>query len=856
MEYNTYFVLHFLVGNKTLNILLHERKLIKNSYSKPKHDTEKKRKRKKSSMVNPASSPYNAPAYNNKTPDIPSKQDRCSSASFEKSVSNDESKSKSSEMTPLEENPSKSPKRGKGKSFKHKEPAERLAPNPAKSNKSETIIGTQVQDGLESETHENFLKPPALKDQPNSTSSSPRVIQDDQCVIEYPFPDSLSAGILPDFTKCDLKRQEETTILEYVDETEMLEENSGLLAIPKKGNAAGDNISILSDRSLFRENAEPLPVSSDDLAKVHSPSVIETSTPRNVPVQDDTHSPRNKENIESITDLSPIKSDSLPVKSDLELESLVSGSDAGILQSPTTSITNLTTDTDGTNTAANDSENIEPKSLSVSKGDTETEMPVIASAPPPPLTNRRKISTDDGTSPVFHLNKKKNHPVHEDSKEFLKTQTTEDEFENVQTKDGKDKNLVEKEPNTPGQEISRTDKSLKTRSKTASDLLHSDKEDSVNSKLVSRNISLLDAQEIDNRRNQKGKTRRGLDFLSDKIDGGRSKSPVDGRHSPSNGRLSPRDGRRSKSPTGRGNGKSLEGHDGCLQEFIGHRAPVTQCYMTDSTLITSSMDGTLMLWNVVSGKRMRVVKVGKPINDFICFPIPLGFHVIITGNNDGMMNVYSLREGTSKTFSITFAGEYDGHKPNPIRAMAVSPDFSNLATGCCFFMKQISLVSPIYTIVRGTLKLWCLSHIIQGVEMIETNPDGQGLLKDKPPIEIKTMKQLIAHSKAGSRKISEDKHDKVVDRNWGIRALAYTPDSSKLVIGFGHPEDTSASDSKMLVVVDSQTLETLWVENSVNYQINNLQFFPVTFGSGVKQWEMVASGIHNLAKITLLSIGE
>ncbi len=891
---------YFLLGNKTLNILLKERKLIKKSYSK--QDKEKKEKRKKSSMVDPTASPYNAPVYNSQTQEKSPNRRENSAAS-----------SDTSETSAVGENPSKSTRKHHGKKkSKHEKSAplkaqklendkpnsassnqserknsalsheverphsassnkpqsassnkpqrpnspssnESQRPNSASSNKSESTIVTQAQNGVDSEMppgYENSLKPQAPRHRigrssspSSSRSQSPVVTHEDQCVIEYPFPDSYSSGIMPDFAKSDSKREVETTILEYVDETSTLGNNLDLLTIPKRGNTEKDNISILSDRSLFRENAEPLSVSSDDLAKVHSPNVIETSTPRNV-MGDETASLRCEENAESVGNVSPVKVELPFLKGDVELVSLVSGSDVGILHSPTTSITNLTTDTDATNNVVNDNENIpnhesiasEAKNAVVSSGDTEIEKPAVASAPSASLKNRRKISTDDGTSPACHSNTKKNNPVLGGENEASETK---DVVENDKAGVEKNTDIVETEHIDSKQEKPRTEKKLKTRSKTASDLLDSDKQGSHTADLVSRNISLVDAQEIEQKKHRKeSKARKGLDFLSDKIDGGRAKSPIDGR-------CSPNDGRRSKSPSGKS--------DGCLQEFFGHRGPVTQCYMTDSTLITSSKDGTLILWNIVSGKRMRVVRLGKPINDFICFPIPLGFHVIITGNNDGMMNVYSLREGTSKTFSIRFAGEYDGHKPNPIRAMAVSPDLSNLATGCCFLMKQISLVSPIYTIVRGTLKLWCLSHIINGVEMIETDPDGQGLLKDKPPIEIKTMKQLIAHSKSGSRKNGEDK---VVDRNWGIRALAYTPDSSKLVIGFGHPDDVSASDSKMLVVVDSQTLETLWVENSANYQINSLQFFPVAFGSGVKQWEMVASGIHNLAKITLLSIGE
>ena len=96
-------------------------------------------------------------------------------------------------------------------------------------------------------------------------------------------------------------------------------------------------------------------------------------------------------------------------------------------------------------------------------------------------------------------------------------------------------------------------------------------------------------------------------------------------------------------------------------------------------------------------------------------------------------------------------------------------------------------------------------------------------------------------------------------KHLGIRAVAYTPDSSKLLVGFGEPVDCgSQSSSNMLVLCCALTLHSLWLHEGTLQPINGLMLWPDAGGytsPGWQSWEVLVSTVRSIHRISLHSSG-
>ncbi len=246
--------------------------------------------------------------------------------------------------------------------------------------------------------------------------------------------------------------------------------------------------------------------------------------------------------------------------------------------------------------------------------------------------------------------------------------------------------------------------------------------------------------------------------------------------------------------------KEANVHSDCVMVFQGHKDVVTHCCTTDMYVISSSLDTTVCVWDMKTGKKLQTLKFLNAVHDFQYVSLnhdSLLFAVL----EDGKIVVWRILQDGELVCKL--AGEYTGHLPNPIRTMAVSPDLTCLATGCCFIMSQIYNFKA-REAVRGTVKIWDLE------QMVEDCLRGDMHIHDKPPLQVRTMQQLITSNKIRKSTGSYIKFispAQVVEKSWGIRAVVYTPDGTKLIVGFGHPDDEAVCDEKMFVVCNAFSTE-------------------------------------------------
>lgn len=250
--------------------------------------------------------------------------------------------------------------------------------------------------------------------------------------------------------------------------------------------------------------------------------------------------------------------------------------------------------------------------------------------------------------------------------------------------------------------------------------------------------------------------------------------------------------------------------------MVGHRELVTQCFLTNDYVISSSTDCTIRVWDVSTGCKLKVMRLQKAIYDFEYIVHNSGDSVLFAGCEDG--KIFSFKILQAGELICKLVGEYAGHLPNPVRAMTYSPDLKHLATGCCFLMKQI-IDGRIQTtpVIRGTLKIFDLES------MVADALRNDGYYTDKGPLVFKTMHQLVATTFVRRQLYTNKLKDLIEDKSWGIRALCYTNDGSKIIAGFGHPDDNCLHDQKLIVVVNAKTLDSLWTDTTLNAQVNFIE---------------------------------
>ena len=287
-----------------------------------------------------------------------------------------------------------------------------------------------------------------------------------------------------------------------------------------------------------------------------------------------------------------------------------------------------------------------------------------------------------------------------------------------------------------------------------------------------------------------------------------------------------------------------------IQTLSGHRNIVTHCHVLERYIVSSSLDCTVRVWDRRDGQMLEILNCGKPVHCIQCVTVQDGEVILFTALDIGKVLAWKLL--TNHALEVKRVAEYSGHLPNPIRAMDVSGDNATMATGCCFTVNQINPQRGPRESVRGTVKLWELSS------MLDDCVRDDGHFTDKPPKCAKTMHQLMTHTLRTRAPSDSDVGLMPLEEAWwGIRALLFTPDASRLVIGFGHPDDEELYDEGLLAVCSAETLETLWVQDRRMCQVTSLHFQPVApdDSQDFDTWQMVVGTQNCLSKVTLVFIG-
>lgn len=272
-----------------------------------------------------------------------------------------------------------------------------------------------------------------------------------------------------------------------------------------------------------------------------------------------------------------------------------------------------------------------------------------------------------------------------------------------------------------------------------------------------------------------------------------------------------------------------------VMTLTGHKHCVTHCHFYENYVITSSLDGNITIFDMTSERKVITIPNHKPVLCFVVIPSSDNKILILAGTEDGQVPGWRVKFGSKTMAKLKVM--IPMHQPNPIRAMVASSKLKYLATGCCFAMTQISLWGNVEESVRGTLKTWDLTSIINYAT------DPKHYYDDVNHSGLKTYKQIIARTEKLQQRMASyskltDSGTKEEESFYGIRALAFTPDETKIVVGFGHPSEKKVQDIKMMAVVDRESMETVWLQYASFHQINGMAFDP-TCGQPGGTWPWV-----------------
>lgn len=256
-----------------------------------------------------------------------------------------------------------------------------------------------------------------------------------------------------------------------------------------------------------------------------------------------------------------------------------------------------------------------------------------------------------------------------------------------------------------------------------------------------------------------------------------------------------------------------------LGSLRGHRDAVTQCHVLPAYIVTSSLDSTLRLWSRTSFRLIVEFKCESPVRRFVCLPIDRFRRklLLLAATDSGRLVAWKLKFRNGLRARCT--NQFFLHSPNPIRALDVSGDGRHLASGCCFRMFDILPRCGRRPGVRGTLKVWDLALIVRCAK------HPKSYHQDVTHKGIKTAKELMRSSiRRSSRGPCAAA---AAETDFGVCAVVFSPDGMKLAVGFGSPDDAaycSRRSNSMVAICSVETLDTLWIQDVVNYDIRELAF--------------------------------
>ena len=183
------------------------------------------------------------------------------------------------------------------------------------------------------------------------------------------------------------------------------------------------------------------------------------------------------------------------------------------------------------------------------------------------------------------------------------------------------------------------------------------------------------------------------------------------------------------------------------------------------------------------------------------------------------------------------------HLPNPIRALDVSSDGRHLATGCCFEMIDVLSEGRKQMSIRGTLKIWDMENVIQ----VASHPKANYQIIRHS--QMRTMHQIVRSARQGGTSAK--------DRDFGIRALTFSPDGSILAVGFGTPENShDQMASRMVALCTTASLEVIWLQDSLSYNVHDLAFASMKYGNELdpdspKAFDLYVSTERSLERLAI-----
>lgn len=186
------------------------------------------------------------------------------------------------------------------------------------------------------------------------------------------------------------------------------------------------------------------------------------------------------------------------------------------------------------------------------------------------------------------------------------------------------------------------------------------------------------------------------------------------------------------------------------------------------------------------------------------------------------------------------------HVPNPIRTLVSSADGKRLASGCCFMMFDVASKLSIHRSARGTVKVWRTSEILESCLGTRTFDE------ENSPVCMKTVGELITRTLPTNDQYRRGPKTSLSERSFGIRGLVFTPDGSKLAVGFGYPTGYPLRfEPAMVLLCCAETLAVLWTMREKNFNVCGLEFSRKGSGRRRSPWQLVVSTERSIGKVAI-----